>query len=526
MSIKLIAHTIKYFIVEDTVMIDGTATTLLEVKSLNKSFYGNVVLDNISFSIKRGTVLGLMGQNGAGKSTLVKILTGAYQKDGGTILIGNEEVSFSTIKEANNKGVALVFQELSLALNMSVADNIFVHNWPTSKIGLVKHSELYEKAKQLINTFGISIDPDEKVGNLGAGERQIVEILKAVSKNPKVLILDEPTSSLEKSEIEVLFRLIRQLKKEGYSIIYITHHMSEVFEIADDLLVLRDGKKVLECKKEETNIQDLINIMVGSEQKIEVSYSKDEKNTSDKIVLEVKNLSKASHFKDINFTLRKGEVLGIAGIVGSGKQALCETLFGIKQADSGSIIINGEVVKIGSPYAAKKMGILSLPEDRKTQGLFLDQTIRNNMIACILKQMSKGILLSNKKIDETVTKYRSSTKIKMNNDNDIIRYLSGGNQQKVLVSKCIAGNPKVLIAMDPTRGIDVAAKADIHNILHDLSMQGLSIIVISSELDELLTMSDRVLVINSGTITEEFKRSEFHENKIMVSMHKSINEVD
>ncbi|HHV09888.1 MAG TPA: sugar ABC transporter ATP-binding protein [Clostridiales bacterium] len=506
-------------------MKDEVATTLLEVKNLKKSFYNNVVLNDISFSIKRGTVLGLMGQNGAGKSTLVKILTGVYEKDGGSILIENKEVSFSTIKEANDKGIALVFQELSLALNMSVADNIFIHNWPKNNLGLVKKDELYDRTKQLLDSFNINIDPADKVSDLSSGERQIVEILKAVSKKPQILILDEPTSSLEKKEIDVLFQFIRQLKREGYSIIYISHHMSEIFKIVDNLVVLRDGKKVLDCKKEESNIQQLVNIMVGSEQKLDINYSKNEDNISNEIVLEVTELSRYPYFKDINFTLRRGEILGIAGIVGSGKQELCETLFGIRQADSGNIKINGKAVKIKDPHVAKKNGILGLPENRKTQGLFLDHSIKDNMITCILDEMKNGLLLSNKKIDETVSRYKAATKIKMGDNNEIIRYLSGGNQQKVLVSKCIAANPQVLVAMDPTRGIDVAAKADIHNILRELSAQGLSVIVISSELDELLTMSDRILVINSGTLTEEFKPNEFDENKIMISMHNSISEV-
>ena len=506
-------------------MKDEVATALLEVKNLKKSFYNNVVLNDISFSIKRGAVLGLIGQNGAGKSTLVKILTGVYERDSGSILIENEEVTFSTIKEANDKGIVLVFQELSLASNMSVADNIFVHNWPEHKLGLVNKKELYNKTKELLTSFNINIDPNDKVSDLSAGERQIVEILKAVSKNPKVLILDEPTSSLEKKEIDVLFQFIRQLKKEGYSIIYISHHMSEIFEIADNLVVLRDGKKVLDCKKEDSNIQQLINIMVGSEQKLDVNYSKDEDKIFKETILEVTELSRQPYFKDINFTLKKGEILGIAGIVGSGKQELCETLFGIKQIDNGSIKINGRIAKIKDPHMAKKIGILGLPENRKSQGLFLDHSIKENMIACILEEVSNGLLLSNKKINETISKYKTSTKIKMDDNNQKIRYLSGGNQQKVLVSKCIAANPQVLIAMDPTRGIDVAAKADIHNIFHELSIQGLSIIVISSELDELMTMSDRILVINSGILTDEFKRDEFDENKIMISMHNSISEV-
>lgn len=499
--------------------------TLLEVENINKSFYGNLVLDDISFQLEQGKVLGLIGQNGAGKSTLVKILTGAYEKDSGSVFINGDEAEFSTIKEANNSGVAMVFQELSLALNMSVADNIFVHNWPTNRAEIVNQNELYQETKKLIENFDIDIDPNEKVENLNNGERQIVEILKAVSKDPNLLILDEPSSSLEHEEIDILFKFIRTLQEDGYSIIYISHHMNEIFDICDDLLVLRDGKKVLHCPKEDTNVEDVVDVMVGHAQE-DKAFNLTEKSVSDEVLLEVKKLNKNSEYKNIDFDLKKGEILGIAGIVGSGKQEICETLFGIRQPNQGEIIINNKSLEIDNPATAKSNGIVAIPEDRKDEGLFLDNDVRNNMIASILNDVSNGLFLSDNKIDDVVNEYSTATKVKMVNDKEEVRFLSGGNQQKVLVSKNLAAKPKVLIAMDPTRGIDVTAKADIHEILYELSLEGLSIILISSEVDELITISDRILVMNSGNVTKEYKQNEFNENDITVSMHKSIDEVE
>lgn len=505
-------------------MTDTTSVDLLEARNICKSFYGNIVLDNISFSLKRKKVLGLLGQNGAGKSTLVKILTGAYQKDSGDFLIENEPADFTTIKEANDAGIALVFQELSLSLNMSVADNIFVNNWPTNEMGIVKKEELISKTQELLNNFDIQIDPNEKVSKLSNGERQIVEILKAVSKDPKILILDEPTSSLEKNEIDILFHFINELKQNNYSIIYISHHMNEIFEICDDVLVLRDGKKVLEKPIGATNMDELISEMVGHAQKREERRDKT-KEISDHAVLEVKHLSNHLYYEDINFTLREGEVLGISGIVGSGKQRLCESLFGITHPDSGVIEIEGRPIKVTDPYTARENGILLIPENRKTEGLFLDNNVRNNMIVSVLDEVSNGWFLDNNKIQQVVEKYKDATKIKMNDDSDTIRYLSGGNQQKVLVSKVLAAKPKVLIAMDPTRGIDVTAKADIHDILYALSQEDLSILLISSEVDELITLSDRILVMNSGKLVREYQQDEFDENEITLAMHKSFDEV-
>jgi len=504
-------------------MIENKEDKLLCVRNVSKSFYGNAVLDDVSFELGHGEVLGLVGQNGAGKSTMVKILMGAYQKDEGSIRIEGSEADLSSIKTATKSGVSMVFQELSLASNMTVADNIFIGDLPTGPINLVRQKELYEKTQNLINEFNIDIFPDDKIGHLTIGKRQIVEIIKAISKNPKILILDEPTSSLEEAEIKVLFEFIKKLKNKGYSIIYISHTMSEIFDIVDKIVVLRNGKKVRDCLKEELDVKELISLMIGKEYE---SYTglQEERMHREETLFAVKALCKKPYFEDINFEVKKGEILGIAGIIGSGKTELCEALFGVSPFDSGSITIDHREIDAHAPSDCKKEGILLIPENRKTQGLFLNFTVRNNTIASILKKVVKRVFLNNKKIDQTISAYQKALNIKMTSDEQVIRFLSGGNQQKVLIAKCIADEPKLLIAMDPTRGIDVAAKADIHKIMHELSGEGLSIIAISSELDELMMLCDRILVMNSGRITAEYTRQNFNEVDMLVSMHQHIED--
>lgn len=500
-------------------MTEQKQDTLLCVRNVCKAFYGNTVLHDISFDLEHGQVLGLVGQNGAGKSTMVKILMGAHQKDSGSVQIEGHEADLSSIKAATRSGVSMVFQELSLASNMTVADNIFIGDLPTDALNLVRTKELYKKTQNLIDEFNIDVSPDDKIGDLTIGKRQIVEIMKAISKDPKILILDEPTSSLEEAEIKVLFEFIKQLKSKGYSIIYISHTMSEIFDIVDKLVVLRNGEKVQDCPKEELDVKELISLMIGKEYE---SYGGHQgaRTQREEVLFEVAGLCKNPHFKDISFQVKKGEILGIAGIIGSGKTELCEALFGASPLDSGSMTIEQAQIKARAPSDCKDAGILLIPENRKTQGLFLNFTVRDNAIASILKKVVKRLFLDNKKIDRTINEYQEALNIKMTSDQQVIRYLSGGNQQKVLIAKCIADEPKLLIAMDPTRGIDVAAKADIHKIMHQLSEEGLSIIVISSELDELMMLCDRILIMNAGSMTAEYARQDFNEVDMLVSMHQ------
>ena len=503
-------------------MQNETRPLLLQASGVTKAFYGNTVLDHVDFDLAYGEVLGLVGQNGAGKSTLVKILTGVYQKDEGSIKIEGKEAVLDSIQSANASGISIVFQELSLALNMTVADNIFIGDYPTDSLSLIKKKELYKRTQDLLNRFNVDIRPTDIVGSLTSGKRQIVEIIKAISKNPKVLILDEPTSSLEEKEIQILFEFIRNLKANNFSIIYISHHMSEIFEIVDNLLILRDGKKVCACSKNDITTQELIALMIGQEYH-GGSTTGQSRKIDGPTVLEVRNLSDGKHFQDVSFSIARGEVLGIAGIIGCGKTELCEAIYALRKTSSGQVLINGTPVNLRTPSDCKNHNLLLIPENRKTQGLFLNFSVKNNMITCILKKLSKFGFLQGKKINHIIDTYQDSLHIKMSSPNQIVRYLSGGNQQKVLIAKCIADNPQILIAMDPTRGIDVAAKADIHQIIHELSSQGLSILVISSELDEVMKMADRILVMNSGRIMNEYLRESFNEEEIMVAMHQTVH---
>lgn len=498
----------------------GTMTKLLEVQGISKAFYGNKVLDDVSFNLDYGEVLGLVGQNGAGKSTLVKILTGAYQLDGGTIHIEGKLTRLTDIHTANENGIALVFQELSLAPNMTVADNIFVGNIPTNRLSIVNKKKLYLQTRELIEKFGIDIKPDDLVKNLSIGKRQIVEILKAISKKPKILILDEPTSSLEEAEIQVLFKFIEELKKNKFSIIYISHHMSEIFQIVDRVMVLRDGKKIGIYNREEINVEELIRLMIN--QDFNLFFGGLEKRViKDEPVLEIKGLTREPLFREVNLVVNRGEILGITGIVGCGKTELCQAIYGVVRAQRGEIYVDSKKISLTGPSGAKDRGILFIPENRKTQGLFLNDSVQNNTIACILSKVSQRGFLKNRKIRKIAEHYINNLNVKLRSLDQIMRFLSGGNQQKVLVAKCVAAEPKLLIAMDPTRGIDVGSKADIHRLLHELARKGLAIIMVSSELDELINMCDRIVVMNNGRITKSFPRDQLNTGRILLSMHQS-----
>jgi len=496
------------------------STKLLEVRGITKAFYGNTVLDDVSFDLAYGEVLGLVGQNGAGKSTLVKILTGAYQPDGGAILIDGKPTDLPDIRSANACGIAQVFQELSLAPNMTVADNIFIGNIPTNRLTLVKQKEFYAQTEDLIKKFAVDMKPDDLVQNLSIGKRQIVEILKAIAKKPKLLILDEPTSSLEEDEIKILFNFIEELKKNRFSIIYISHHMSEIFRIVDRVMVLRDGKKVGIYGRDEIDIEQLIRLMINQDFRSFFGGSEKRVIRHDP-VFQVQGLTHEPYFRNIDLTVHRGEILGIAGIVGCGKTELCLALYGVVRAESGAALLEGKRLRLSGPSEVKQQGILFLPENRKTQGLFLDDTVRNNMIASVLLQVSPQGFLQLGRIREIAGSYVKWLNIKLRSLEQTVRFLSGGNQQKVLVAKCIAGGPKVMIAMDPTRGVDVGSKADIHRILYELTQQGMAIVMVSSELDELINMCDRIAVLNNGQVTTTFLRDRFDTEQILLAMHQS-----
>jgi ABC-type sugar transport system ATPase subunit len=496
---------------------------LLEAEHISKSFFSIKVLDEINFSIDYGEVLGLVGENGAGKSTLVKILTGVHKPDQGNIKIDGSVVNIKNITFAKNLGINIVFQELSLTKNLSVAENIFIGKIPSGKLGFIDKKKLYEKTNGLIKKFKVGIRAHDIVERLSIGNMQIVEILKAVSSGPKLLIMDEPTSSLEKSEVENLFKLIAELKKNDFSIIYISHYLDEVFRITDNIMVLRDGKKVDVLKTKDVTKDDLIRKMLNKN--IQDFFGSGEgTEESTEILLETKNLSDNNNFRNVSFTLKKGEIIGFVGLVGSGKVEVCRTLFGLSKKYSGKIILNGREIALNSPVRARQQKIGFIPENRKVAGLFLRDSVRNNIISGVLRKVSKSRFLHNGKIADVVTHFINLLRIKVSGYNEKIKYLSGGNQQKILVSKCLAAEPSILIAVDPTRGIDIGSKVDIHEILREQAGKGVGILLVSSELDEVVNMSDKIYVFVNGVITETFSSENFDNHKISLAINRGLTE--
>ncbi|MFA5514204.1 MAG: sugar ABC transporter ATP-binding protein, partial [Sphaerochaetaceae bacterium] len=486
---------------------------------ISKSYYGNKVLKEINFDLNKGEVLGLVGENGAGKSTLIKILSGVVKADTGTIKIDGEQRDNYDVKTANEFGISVVFQELSLANNLTVADNIFIGNFPQNLFGAVDKKRVHKQTNELLKRFDVDIKSNELVGNLSIGKKQIVEILKAVSKNPKVLILDEPTSSLEKTEIDILFSFIRTLKNSGYSIIYITHFLEEVFTIVDRVFVLRDGSKVGVYTPKEIDEKKLIELMINQDADEYMKYEDREKRNLEEFI-KIENLTKKSDFEDFSVNIKKGEILGIAGVVGCGKDAVCKALAGVISIDSGNIYLDDKKIIIKNPVDALQNGIVLLPENRKTDGLFLDHDVKSNIYSSAIKKVSVNGWIREKKVQTLSAEYRKKMSIRLHSLNQQVRYLSGGNQQKILLAKCIAPDPMLLIAMDPTRGIDVKAKKDIHTIFTDLADKGYSILMISSDLEELLNVCDRVVSMVNGKITAEFERENFNLQEVLLSIHK------
>jgi len=493
---------------------------IIETNGINKSYYGNRVLKDINFDLRKGEVLGLVGENGAGKSTLIKILSGVVRADSGNISIEGIQKETYDMKVAGESGISVVFQELSLANNLTVADNIFIGNFPQNKLGSIDKKKVHRQTTALLKQFNVDIQSNELVGDLSIGKRQIVEILKAVSKNPKVLILDEPTSSLEKNEIEILFSFIQSLRTSGYSIIYITHFLEEVFTIVDRVFVLRDGNSIGVFNPDEINEKKLIELMINQSADQYMTYETRIKRDLQNFI-SIENLSKHGSFSDFNLHIKKGEIVGLAGVVGCGKDAVCKALAGVMSTNSGTIRINEKAVSVRNPVEALQNGIILLPENRKTEGLFLDQDVKNNIYASAIKRVSVNGWIKEKKVRALSEEYRKKMHIKLHSLGQEVRYLSGGNQQKILLAKCIAADPRLLIALDPTRGIDVKAKKDIHTIFSDLAQKGYSILMISSELEELLNVCDRVISMVDGRITAEFDREDFRLQDVLLSIHKA-----
>ena len=472
---------------------------LLEIQGIRKGFPGVVALDNVGFKLRAGTVHALMGENGAGKSTLMKIIAGIYIPDRGEISLKGRRITLKSPIDALNQGIAMIHQELNLMPHMTVAENVWITREPKNLFGFVDHDALYRKTSELFKTLNIDIDPRVEIQTLSVANRQMVEIAKAVSYNSDVLIMDEPTSALTEKEVSHLFEIIRSLRAKGKGIIYITHKMNELFEIADEFSVFRDGKYIATKLSTEVTRDDIIKMMVGRE--ITQMFPKQEVPIGE-VVLSIRNLSLKGVFSDISFDVRAGEIVGMAGLVGSGRSNVAETLFGVTPATSGTVHINGKQVLIDTPAKALAAGMAFLTEDRKETGCFLALNIQENMDSAVLnhRYVSKGFV-QNKQLNADCAAMAQRLRVKTPSMRETIQNLSGGNQQKVLVGRWLLTNPKILILDEPTRGIDVGAKAEIHRLVSELAAQGVAILMISSEMPEVLGMSDRIVVMHEGHVT-------------------------
>lgn len=486
------------------------AKTILSVRNITKDYPGVRAIDHLSFDVEEGEVHALIGENGAGKSTLIKTLSGAITPTSGTIIVNGKEYSEMNPKLAKNEGIGVIYQEFTLVPGISAAENVFLGE-KTSKGIFVNIKERERRAKELFDGMHVDIDVSKPVRDLSPACQQIVEIAKAVSKNVKILIMDEPTAPLTVSEVETLFRVVRDLKKKGVTIIYISHRLEELFEIADRVTVMRDGAYVGTEKIEDIDRPKLIAMMAGRE--LKESYPSRRVEVGGE-VLRVENLC-GNGDKDISFTLHQGEILGFAGLVGAGRTELMRVIYGADALESGRIFVHGEEVHIRSCSDAIKNGIGYIPEDRKAHGVFLPMAIRWNTVINNLKAFSNGLFVDTKKENAAAKEYQEKFKIKTPSLEQKVKNLSGGNQQKVVLAKTLAANSEIVIFDEPTRGIDVGAKQEIYKLMNELVENGKSILMVSSDMPELLGMSDRVVVIYEGEKTGEVSKAEFDQNYIL-----------
>lgn len=498
-------------------------TALLEMRSIIKEFPGVKALDGVTFDLRAGEFHSLVGENGAGKSTLMKVLSGVYPAGsyGGEIIIDGAVKQFKTVRDSESSGVAIIFQELSLVKELTVGENIFLGREP-ARFGVINRRELYARAAKLLADLHLSINPQTKVGNLGIGQQQLVEIAKALSQNARILVLDEPTAALTESEVEALFTILRDLLARGVGMIYVSHKLDEVFAMSNRITVLRDGKTVGTHDAQNLTKTRVIELMVGREVG---DIFPDAQHERGAVALEVKNLTAGDPehagknlIKKVSFAVRRGEVLGVAGLMGAGRSELLMSIFGAHPGKvSGEILIEGKSVEISSPSDAIRNGIGFVTEDRKRLGLILDQTILNNMTLAGLKQISGQFVTSQNREFAAGDKARRDLRVKTNSVRTIVGTLSGGNQQKVVLAKWLLTNPKILFLDEPTRGIDVGAKQEIYAQINELAQKGLAIILVSSELPEVLGLSDRILVLHEGAITGEFTRADATPEKVMAA---------
>lgn len=484
---------------------------LLEMKGIHKRFPGVLALNNVDLTVKAGEVHALLGENGAGKSTLIKVLGGIYIAEEGEIFIEGQKVTIDGVKAAQENGIAIIHQELVLVPHMTVAENIFLGREPMSG-GFVNHKKMTDDAQELLDENRMQISADALINTLTIAQQQMVEIVKAISFKSKILVMDEPTSSISDKEVEFLFQTMRRLTSQGVGIIYISHKMSELEQICDRVTVMRDGEYVGTKVVSETNKDELIAMMVGRE--LTNYYTRDFQTPGD-VILKCEHISDGRMVKDASFEIKKGEIVGFAGLVGAGRSEVMKCVFGLTKDYKGEIEIEGKKVTVRNPIEAMKHGIALVPEDRKAEGLYKVQSVRYNSTIEVLGNFIKGIFVNAEKEEEITQKYIDMLSTKTPSQEQLIGNLSGGNQQKVIIGRWLATDPKILILDEPTRGVDVGAKSEIYAIMNELVKQGMSIIMISSELPEIINMSDRVYVMNDGMITGCLDRKEVSQEAIM-----------
>ncbi len=485
---------------------------IVELSGIAKHFGGVQALRGVDFRLFPGEVHALVGENGAGKSTLVKILAGIYRPDAGGVKVGGEVVELRSPKQAQALGIAVVQQEPMLFPDLDVAENVFMGRHPRDRFGRVDWKRMHREVNQLLASLDVSLSSHTPLQGLSVAEQQLVEIAKALSMQARVLVLDEPTAALSAHEVEELFAIVKQLRERGVAILFVSHRLEEVFKIADRLTVFRDGAHIITAPVSEMNTEEIIKHMVGRE--LSNLFPKSEAEIGE-VVLEVRHLTRAGVFADVSFQLRRGEILGLAGLVGAGRTEVARVLFGIDRAESGEIWLKGKKVHIRSPQHAMDNGIAYVPEDRHQQGLIMNFSIAANVTLPILQQVSRLGLIYPRREQKIAAEYSRQLRVRSTGVEQLVNTLSGGNQQKVVLSKWLATNPSVLILDEPTRGIDVGAKAEVHRIISDLAGSGLAIILISSELPEVLAMADQVIVLHEGRVTGAFARSEATQERVM-----------
>jgi ABC-type sugar transport system ATPase subunit len=485
---------------------------ILVANGIKKSFPGVIALDNIQFNLKRGEVHTVIGENGAGKSTLMKILAGVYKKDDGSIKLNGEEVNIESPKQALSLGINTIFQELNSLPNLTVMQNVFLGREPKTNFCFVDKKKLYVKTEEIMKQLNLDIEPDTIVGELSVGKQQMVEVAKAVFFACQIIIMDEPTAVLSKQERDVLFTTIKTLKERNVSIIYISHRIEEILEISDRITVLRDGKYIGTIGINEATAEKIVKMMVGREL---TEYYPKVCGEKGEVAIAVKNISKKELYKNVSFEARYGEVLGFYGLVGAGRTEVANSIFGMILPDMGEILINNIKVNIKSPRDAIRLGLGYVPEDRKLIGLIINMAVQENMTLARLPWLSRFGFINRMEQEKTTNYYIKKLGIKCSNNKQIVNTLSGGNQQKVVLAKWLTLKPKVLILDEPTRGIDVKAKVEIYSIINDLIKEGIAIIFISSDLSEVINMSDRIIVMRDGSISGEFNRGSFSQEKII-----------